>query len=59
MPDSNNMRPDHLTASRIEAAEIEIDLQRIDIAPVMLNTALRTVILKFEDYWVLSGRRQE
>ena len=53
------MQKERLTAARIEAAEIEIDLQRLDIAPVMLNTALRTVILKFDDYWVLAGRRQE
>ena len=59
MASSNNMKKEWVMAAKIEAAEIEIDLQNFDIAPVMLNTALRTVILKFEDYWVLSGRRPE
>lgn len=54
---SNNTKKEWLTAAQIESAEIEIDLKRFDVAPVMLNTALRTVVLKFEDYWTLSGRQ--
>ena len=54
---SNNVKKEWLAAAKIEAAEIEIDLQKLKIQPVMLNYSLRTVILKFEDYWLLSGRR--
>ena len=54
---SENVQRGNITAARIESAEIEIDLKRFDVAPVMLNTALRTVVLKFEDYWTLSGRQ--
>ena len=54
---SNNNKREHLSIAAIEAAEIEIDLQRFEIKPVMVNYSLRTVVLKFEDYWMLSDRR--
>ena len=54
---SNNVKKEWLAAARIEAAEIEVDLQRFKIKPVMLNYSLRTVVLKFDDYWLLSDRR--
>ena len=54
---SENVQKEPLTISKIEAAEIEIDLERFEIKPVMVNYSLRTVVLKFEDYWMLSDQR--
>ena len=54
---SDNEQKDWQRNTRRETQEIEVDLARFRIKPVLINSQLKTVVLSFSDYWMLSDRR--